>query len=82
VGKAWSRALASRGVAVLGFVEVDPRKIGQRIHGAPVVSVSAAGAWPGALHLAAVGDEGARARIRREAARLCMAEGRDLVAVA
>jgi glycosyltransferase involved in cell wall biosynthesis len=81
VGKAWSRALAARGRPVTAFVEVDPRKIGQRIHGAPVVAVAAA-ARAGALHLAAVGDGGARERIRLEAARLGLADGRDLVAVA
>ena len=81
VGKTWSRALAARGRPVAAFVEVDPRKIGQRIHGAPVVAVAEA-ARPGALHLAAVGDRGARERIRVEAARLGLADGRDLVAVA
>jgi glycosyltransferase involved in cell wall biosynthesis len=81
VGKAWSRALTARGRPVAAFVEVDPRKIGQRIHGAPVVDVAAA-ARAGALHLAAVGDGGARERIRTEAARLGVADGRDLVAVA
>jgi hypothetical protein len=62
-------------------VEVDPRKIGQRIHGAPVVGVSEA-AREGAFHLAAVGIAEARERIRIEAARLGLVDGRDLVAVA
>ena len=78
VGKAWARALLARGHAVDAFVEVDPRKIGQRIHGAPVVGCAQAGAIAHALHLAAVGQGGARRRIRHEAAR----QGLEPVAVA
>jgi hypothetical protein len=81
-GKAWSRALLARGHRLAGFVEVDPRKLGQRIHGAPVWACAGAGQVPGALHLAAVPRPGARARIRAEAARHGLREGRDLVAVA
>jgi glycosyltransferase involved in cell wall biosynthesis len=69
IGKAWARALAAEGVALLAFVEVDPHKLGQRIHGAPVVTTLEAGTFPSALHLAAVGQRGARARIRGEALR-------------
>ncbi len=64
------------------FVEVDPKKIGGRIHGAPVIDVSQAGLKGPGLHLAAVGQPGARARIRREAARLGLVAGKDLLAVA
>ena len=39
IGKAWSRDLRRGGHRVAAFVEVDPDKIGQRIHGAPVVAV-------------------------------------------
>ncbi len=82
VGKGWSRALARHGHEVAAFVEVDPRKIGGSIHGAPVVSVAAAAAFRGPLHLAAVGQAGARARIREEAYRRGLREGLDLLAVA
>jgi glycosyltransferase involved in cell wall biosynthesis len=82
VGKAWGRALLAAGHRLAAFVEVDPRKIGERIHGAPVVAVGEAGALSGALHLAAVGQKGARERIRAEAARLGLVEGEDLLAVA
>jgi glycosyltransferase involved in cell wall biosynthesis len=81
-GKAWARALLARGHRLAGFVEVDPRKLGQRIHGAPVWPCAGAGQVPGALHLAAVSQPGARARIRAEAARHGLREGRELVAVA
>jgi hypothetical protein len=82
VGKSWARALRGAGHDVVAFVEVDPRKIGTTLGDAPVVDVAAAGAWRGPLHLAAVGQKGARARIREEAARRGLEEGRDLVAVA
>ena len=53
-----------------------------RRHGVPVVAVAEAGRLRGPLHLAAVGQKGARERIRAEAARLGLADGIDLVAVA
>jgi glycosyltransferase involved in cell wall biosynthesis len=63
-GVALGRALMKQGCQVTRFIDVNPRKIGQRIHGAAVV-------WPddlskpGTEHiLAAVGAKGARAEIR------------------
>jgi glycosyltransferase involved in cell wall biosynthesis len=82
VGKSWGRALRAAGAAVVGFVEVDPRKIGGTVAGVPVVDVADAGRWRTALHLAAVGQKGARERIRAEAARRGLTYGSDLVAVA
>lgn len=82
IGKRWARALRARGFALRAFVEVDPGKLGSLLHGAPVVPVSAAGSFSDALHLAAVGQKGARARIRLEAARLGLVDGRELFAVA
>lgn len=82
VGKAAARALADGGTRVLAFVEVDPRKIGQDIHGAPVLDAVEGAAMRGVLHLAAVGQPGARDRIRgllRDAGRI---ELEDFVAIA
>jgi hypothetical protein len=82
IGKSWARALTAAGHLPAAFVEVDRRKLGGRIQGAPVIPVAEA-RWPGdPLHLAAVGQPGARERIRSEAARLGLRDGRDLVAVA
>jgi glycosyltransferase involved in cell wall biosynthesis len=81
IGKAWARSLLARGVPVRAFVEVDPRKLGQRIHGAPVVGVAAVPGLGPALHLAAVGQPGARERIRLEARRRAVPD-EDLIAVA
>jgi glycosyltransferase involved in cell wall biosynthesis len=82
VGRSWARALRGADRRVVAFVEVDPRKIGKQVAGAPVVAVADAGAWRGPLHLAAVGQKGARERIRAECSRLGLEDGRDLVPVA
>jgi glycosyltransferase involved in cell wall biosynthesis len=81
IGKSWARALGARGLPLAAFVEVDGRKIGQHIHRVPVVGVSQVPRMSRALHLAAVGRKGARARIRAEAQALGIPAG-DLVAVA
>ncbi len=81
-GKAFSRTLRAAGTAVLGFVEVHPGKIGQVIHDAPVVGVDEARRFVDALHLAAVGQPGGRARVRAAMRRAKLHEGVDFVAVA
>jgi hypothetical protein len=82
IGKSWARALLARDHELLAFVDVDPRKIGQRVAGAPVLGLDALPLPAGALHLAAVGQPGARDRIREEAARRGLRDGCDLIAVA
>jgi glycosyltransferase involved in cell wall biosynthesis len=88
LGKAFARELADAGVPVAAFVDLDPRKIGQEILGAPVVSPADAGDFAGpasgrqTLVLAAVGQEGAREEIREACRALGMVEGQDFVAVA
>lgn len=80
IGKAWARDLVARGRDVRAFVEVDPRKIGRCLGGVPVVAVDEVPWQKDALHLAAVGQKGARERIRAAAAQGGRAV--DLVAVA
>jgi len=82
IGKGWARCLRARRHTVAAFVEVSPRRIGQRIAGVPVCGLPDVVLAPGALHLAAVGQPGARQRIRAAARQLGLVEGRDLVAVA
>lgn len=63
-GVALCRALVAEGLPVSRFVDVNPRKIGQRIHGARVVWPDDLGP-PGEAHvIASVGAQGARAEIR------------------
>lgn len=87
VGKAAARALRASGVEVRAFVELDPRKIGQEIHGAPVLDLEVGvrvgrrdDAAP--LHLAAVGQPGARERIRATLREAGLRELEDFVAIA
>lgn len=73
VGKPLARELLRQGRPVSAFVDLDPRKIGQEIHGAPVLD-------PGGFEilasqdepyvLAAVGSPGARDEIRTALAAL------------
>lgn len=81
-GKAFARELLRAGTPVAAFVEVDPRKLGKRIHGAPVVPVEQAAAFPGTLALGAVAGADGRTRVREAAAALGLVEGTDFVAVA
>jgi hypothetical protein len=81
-GKALARALLAAGTPLAAFVEVDPRKLGKRIHGAPVVPVERGCDFPGALHLGAVSGPEGRARVREAAAGLGLVEGSDFVAAA
>jgi glycosyltransferase involved in cell wall biosynthesis len=82
VGKAIARELIARGRRILAFVDLDPRKIGQTIHGAPVIDPDGLGRFPDAFILAAVGQPGAREEIRAELKARGRREGTDFRAVA
>jgi cellulose synthase/poly-beta-1,6-N-acetylglucosamine synthase-like glycosyltransferase len=82
VGKSAARALRAAGTEVVAFVEVNPRQLGQRIHGTPVVGIDAALGIDAVLHLAAVGRAGARQRLRGLLAGAGPRELRDFVAIA
>lgn len=82
VGKTLARALAAAGTRVAAFVELDPRKIGQEIHGAPVLDTASGLERRGPLHLAAVGQVGARERLVGLFREAGMVELEDFVAVA
>jgi glycosyltransferase involved in cell wall biosynthesis len=83
VGKLFARELLAAGTRLSGFVELDPRKIGQRIYGAPVLSLPEALTRRGeAFGLAAVGQPGARAEIRAALTAAGWVEGVDFCCVA
>lgn len=79
--RAWQRLLASDGIRVTGWLDVDPRKVGRTLHGAPVTR-------PADLELAgrkmivAIGVRGAREQFRDAAAQRGWQEGVDFVCVA
>ncbi len=64
VGKALAKELTAQGAALSGFAEVDPRKIGQQIHGVTVLDTARALAERGFFHVGAVGQSGAREQLR------------------
>jgi glycosyltransferase involved in cell wall biosynthesis len=82
VGKAFARELERQDTRVLAFVEVDPRKIGKTMHGAPVVGTDGVPRFAGAVWLGAVAGEQARSEIRSLVAAQGRREGVDFVAVA
>jgi glycosyltransferase involved in cell wall biosynthesis len=81
-GKAFSRSWRDRGGVVRAFVELDPRKIRQEIHGAPVIPARELDSFRGALGVAAVGRDGARDDVRRGFEEQGWREGSDFVTVA
>jgi glycosyltransferase involved in cell wall biosynthesis len=76
-GKALRRALAAEGKHAAGIVELHPRRLGARIHGAPVVRPEALGALPRLPIVVSVAGAFARAEIRASCARLGLREDVD-----
>jgi threonine dehydrogenase-like Zn-dependent dehydrogenase len=82
VGKSFARELRAQGSEVAAFVDVDPRKIGHEVHGAPVVSLEGAVAFRESFAVGAVAGEVARAEIRDAVAAQGRRDGVDFVSVA
>jgi GT2 family glycosyltransferase len=82
IGKAFAREVQVQGGSVRAFVDLDPRKIDQRIHGAPVIHPSGIDEYRDGFSVAAVGQEGARRQIRAELESAGWEEVTDFVAVA
>ncbi|MEJ2384861.1 MAG: glycosyltransferase [Xanthomonadales bacterium] len=74
--------LAAEGVAMVGFVDVHPRRIGGRKRGLPVWPIEHVRDAASAFVLAAVGSAGARPRIRACMDRFGRVEGEDYLFVA
>lgn len=79
-GRAWQRALAREGVRVGRWLDVDPRKQGRTLHGAPVTAPDDVRAGAEKI-LVTVGTRGARDGIRDWARRAGLREGEDFVCV-
>lgn len=79
-GKAWRQALLAEGIRVGRWFEVDPRKIGQKIHGAPVVGIDSLRPGEGPV-LVTVGAKGARQQVRSFAEQAGLVEGFDYLCV-
>jgi glycosyltransferase involved in cell wall biosynthesis len=81
-GKAFGRELMEAGCGVAAWVDLDPRKLGQEIHGAPVVPPSAVSRFAGHPVLIAVGRAGARTEVREALAEMGLEEPGEAIAVA
>lgn len=81
-GRALRRALAVHGKTPSHVVEVKPSRIGNRIHGAPVVSLEALPSLAGRRIVVSVARAGPRAEIRAALAALGFVDGRDFVCAA
>lgn len=81
-GRALRRALLAEGRAVSHVIELDPRKIGQRIDGAPVVSPAALPSLRGHRIVASVSGPTPRAEIRTALTEAGFQEGPDFLCTA
>lgn len=76
--RAWRKALAVQGIRVARYFDVDPRKIGRTLaDGAPIVDWRETPRWRGVPLLCAVGQKGARERMRGMLARMGWVDGQD-----
>lgn len=79
--RAWQRLLTEVEVTVSTWLDVDPRKIGRMLHGAPVISPDTL-QLSGRKMIVAIGVRGAREQFRNVAKKRGWQEGIDFVCVA
>ncbi|MEI6205194.1 MAG: glycosyltransferase [Desulfuromonadales bacterium] len=79
--RAWQRLLATEGIRVSCWLDVDPRKIGRILHGAPVIRPEDLKP-AGNKMIVAIGVRGAREQFRNVSGELGWREGVDFVCVA
>lgn len=80
-GRAWYRLLHEAGVRVSCWVDIDPRKVGRILHGAPVLATNQVPA-PGVKMLMTVGARGARSVVRQSSFQAGFREGSTAICVA
>jgi len=81
-GRRLMKHLIREGVAISAVVDIDPRKIGGVVRGAPVISPVELANHPQSFVIAAVGSEGARDLIRARLREMGRVEGEDFVCAA
>ena len=79
-GRAWRKILTAHGIDISLWVDVDPKKIGNLLHGVRVVAPGEVSPDDGRL-LITVGTRGARAGIRQWADSAGFKEGTDYICV-
>ena len=80
-GRAWHRILLDEGVRVSCWVDIDPRKIGRILHGAPVLATNQL-TPSGVKMLMTVGARGARGIVRQSSLQAGFREGVNSICVA
>lgn len=80
-GRAWRRQLARIGIGVTCWLDVDPRKVGRDLHGAPVIRPEELVRKERKI-LVAIGVRGAREEFRILSRSLGLCEGLDFISVA
>ena len=81
-GRALRRALSEHGKQLSCLIEVHPRRVGQKIHGAPVVSPDDLDRIPKHPLIVSVAGRGPRGEIRARLAHAGRGEGRDFFCAA
>jgi len=82
-GRRWRRELAAAGIVVSRFIDIDPRKIGRTVHGAPVLPPEALQVHRhGDFILATVGSRDARGIIRARLLEMGYVELKDFLFLA
>jgi hypothetical protein len=80
-GRAWYRVLRDDDIRVVRWLDVDPRKIGRILHGAPVFGTEGVAPEKGKRMLVTVGARGARDQVRDWAFRAGFVDGEDFLCV-
>jgi len=81
-GRRLTKHLIREGVQPIAMVDIDPRKIGRIVRGAPVIRPEDLGGHPDTFVIAAVGSEGARDLIRAQLLGMGRVESRDFICAA
>lgn len=81
-GRAWHRLIIGCGIGVSCWLDVDPRKVGRILHGAPVIHPMDFKSNPGDKMIVAIGVRGAREEFRALISTTGLREGLDFVCVA
>lgn len=78
-GRRLTKHLVREGVQPIAMVDIDPRKIGRTVRGAPVISPDDLVGHEDAFVIAAVGSQGARDLIRAQLLGMGRVESRDFI---
>ena len=79
--RAWQRLLATTGIRISGWLDVDPRKVGRTLHGAPVTRAEELKLRDRKM-IVAIGVRGAREQFRGVSESMGWREGVDFISVA